>query len=399
MPVVPSHQDVLIVGGGQGGAQTAISLRQLGFEGSITIIGDEVELPYERPPLSKEYLASEKTFDRLHLRPAAYWQDKAVTLVSGETVVGLDPLAKTVRTASGESLSYGVLVWAAGGSPRRLTCDGANLAGVHAVRSRADIDAILGELPMVDRVVIVGGGYIGLEAAAVLRKLGKAVTLVEAQTRLLSRVAGPALSAFFEAEHRAHGVDIRLGQGVDRVEGDARISHVVLTGGEKLAADLVIVGVGITPNVAALERAGATATNGVDIDLRCRTSLSDVFAIGDCANQINAYAGGERARIESVPSVSEQAATVARELTGQGRDHDALPWFWSNQYDLKLQTVGLSGGFDQEIVRGDPASRSFSVTYLRGGRIIAVDAVNAPKAFMRGRALVAGGAGVEALSD
>lgn len=393
------HQDVLIVGGGHGGAQTAISLRQLGFEGSITIVGEETEPPYERPPLSKDYFAGEKTFDRLHLRPEAYWKDKAVALMTGETVVGLDAGAKTVRTASGMILSYDVLVWAAGGSPRRMTCEGAGLAGIHAVRSRADIDAILAELPQVDRVAIVGGGYIGLEAAAVLRKLGKAVILVEAQDRLLARVAGPALSRFFETEHNSQGVEIRLGQGVDRFEGDQRVSGVVLTAGERITADLAVVGIGITPNVAVLAHAGAQVTNGVDIDSRCRTSLADVFAIGDCANQTCAYANGQRVRIESVPSVSEQAATVARELTGQGRDHEALPWFWSNQYDLKLQTVGLAGGFDQEIVCGDPTSRSFSVVYLREGKIIAVDAVNAAKAFMRGRAWVANGSPADALSD
>lgn len=393
-----SRQDVLIVGGGQGGAQTAISLRQLGFAGSIAIIGEESELPYERPPLSKEYFAGEKTFERLHLRPATYWSEKQVTLLTGEVVVRIDSDTRTVRTASGRALEYGVLVWAAGGSPRRMTCQGADLAGVHAVRSRADIDAILGELPDANRVVIVGGGYIGLEAAAVLRKLDKAVTLLEAQDRLLARVAGPALSRFLETEHRVHGVDLRLGQGVDHLDGVDRVTHVVLTDGTRLAADLVIVGIGITPNAEVLAAAGAEVTNGVDIDSRCRTSLPEVFAIGDCANQVDRCSRGERVRIESVPSASDQATTVARELTGQGRDHDALPWFWSNQYDLKLQTVGLANGYDEEVVRGDPASRSFAIVYLRENRIIAVDAVNAAKAFMQGRAWITAGATREALS-
>lgn len=395
----PSFQDVLIVGGGHGGAQTAIALRQLGFEGSITIVGDEPELPYERPPLSKEYFAGEKTFERLSLRPADYWSEKAVMLLTGETVVRVDPEGRTVHTGSGRTLGYAVMIWAAGGSPRRMTCDGAALAGVHAVRNRADIDAILSELPGARRIVIIGGGYIGLEAAAVLRKLGKAVTLIEAQDRLLARVAGPALSRFFESEHRAQGVDLRLGVGVSCLEGEDRVSHVVLTNGDRIDADLVIVGIGITPNVGILAVAGAEVTNGVDVDQRCRTSLADVFAIGDCANQAERFARGDRVRIESVPSVSEQAMTVARELTGQGRDHEALPWFWSNQYDLKLQTVGLSNGFDAEVVQGDPASRSFSVVYLRQGRIIAVDAINAAKAFMKGRGWVTSGAPLDVLSQ
>lgn len=394
-----SRQDVLIVGGGHGGAQTAISLRQLGFAGSIAIIGEETELPYERPPLSKEYFAGEKTFERLHLRPATYWSEKQVTLLTGEIVVRIDPDTRTVRTASGRAVEYGVLVWAAGGSPRRMTCPGADLAGVHAVRNRADIDAILAELPDANHVVIVGGGYIGLEAAAVLRKLDKVVTLVEAQDRLLARVAGPALSRFLETEHRAHGVDLRLGQGVDHLDGVDRVTHVVLTDGTRLAADLVIVGIGITPNAEVLAAAGAKVTNGVDVDARGRTSLPDVFAVGDCANQIDRCSRGEQVRIESVPSASDQAMTVARELTGQGRDHDALPWFWSNQYDLKLQTVGLANGYDEEIVRGDPADRSFAIVYLREGRIIAVDAVNAAKAFMQGRAWVSAGADRDVLAD
>lgn len=399
MAQIPFHQEVLIVGGGHGGAQTAVSLRQLGFEGSITIVGDETEPPYERPPLSKEYFSGEKTFEQIHLRPPTYWSDKKVALVSGETVVGVDPEARTVVTASGKTLAYGVLVWSAGGSPRRMTCDGASLAGVHAVRNRADIDAILAELANVKRVVIVGGGHIGLEAAAVMRKFDKAVTLIEAQARLLTRVAGPALSYFFETEHRAHGVDIRLGESVDCLDGTERVTHVVLANGERVPADLVIVGIGITPNVETLAAAGAKVTNGVDVDARCRTSLPDVFAIGDCANQADRYASGDRVRIESVPSVSEQAMTVARELTGQGRDQCALPWFWSNQYDLKLQTVGLSNGYDEELIRGDPESRSFSVVYLREGRIIAVDAVNSARDFVRGRVWVGSGAGVEALSQ
>ncbi|ENZ84040.1 MULTISPECIES: FAD-dependent oxidoreductase [Caulobacter] len=383
--------DVLIVGGGHGGAQTAIALRQNGFAGSIAIIGDEPEPPYERPPLSKEYLAGDKTFERLHLRPEAFWRDRAIDLVLGARVDFLDPTLKQVVTTGGERFGYGALVWATGGRPRRLDCEGGDLAGVHAIRTRADVDLLRSELPAARRVVIIGGGYIGLEAAAVLRKFDKSVTLIEAQHRLLARVAGPTLSRFYEAEHRDRGVDVRLASTVSRLVGaEGRVNGVVLASGERLAADLVIVGIGVAPAVEVLRQAGALGTNGVLVDDRCRTSLADVFAIGDCAARKSRFSP-TAVRIESVPNANEQALTVACELTGRERDHDAPPWFWSNQFDLRLLTVGLSDGFDVEVVRGDPATKSFSVVYLREGRIIALDCVNAAKDFARGKSLVANG--------
>jgi 3-phenylpropionate/trans-cinnamate dioxygenase ferredoxin reductase subunit len=398
MTALGSHHDVVVVGGGHGGAQAAISLRQLGFEGSIAIVGAETEPPYERPPLSKEYFAGDKAFERLHLRPAAYWPDKAIDLFAGETVVSVDPAARVIATAAGRWFGYGRLVWAAGGAPRKLTCAGAHLGGVHSVRTRADIDRINQGLDAAEQVVVIGGGYIGLEAAAVLRKRNKSVTVLEGQDRVLARVAGETLSRFFEAEHRAHGVDLRLGVVVEGLEGAEKVSSVVLAGGERLKADLVIVGIGIVPQIEPLVRAGAEASDGVEIDARCRTTLADVFAIGDCARQQSRFANGARVRIESVPNVIDQAMTVAREMTGQGQDHDALPWFWSNQYDLRLQTAGLSTGFDETVLLGDPDSRSFSIVYFRGGRVIAVDAVNAAKDFMRARRWVTAGVGFEALS-
>jgi 3-phenylpropionate/trans-cinnamate dioxygenase ferredoxin reductase subunit len=386
------HYDILIVGAGHGGAQTAIALRQNGFAGSIAIIGEEREPPYERPPLSKEYLAGDKTFERLHLRPEAFWRERAIDLVLGARVVFLDAASKQVATEDGERFGYGALVWAAGGRPRRLDCEGGDLAGVHSVRTRADVDQLLAELSHASRVAVIGGGYIGLEAAAVLRKFGKSVTLIEAQDRLLARVAGPTLSRFYLDEHRAHGVDVRLASTVARLVGAAgRVAGVVLGTGETIEADLVIVGIGVVPAVEVPREAGAQGANGVLVDGRCRTSLPDVFAVGDCAAQRSRYASDEVVRIESVPNANDQALTVARELTGQGRDHDALPWFWSNQFDLRLQTVGLSGCFDAEVVRGEPKNRSFSIVYLRQGKIIALDRVNAAKDFARGKSLVANG--------
>ena len=383
--------DVVIVGAGQGGAQVAIALRQNGFAGSIALVGREDEPPYERPPLSKEYMLGEKSFDRLYLRPRDFWDAKEVALLLGTEVTAVDPAARVLTCAGGATIGYGELVWATGGDPRPLSCPGAELPGVHAIRTRADIDAILEQLPAVSRVAVVGGGYIGLEAAAGLRKLGKEVLLLEVLPRVLARVAGPELSAFFEAEHRAHGVDLRTGCGVEAVVGTDRVEGVRLGDGSVEPADLVIVGIGIIPCVGVLFAAGAQGGNGVEVDSQCHTSLPHVWAIGDCAAHANAFAEGAVIRLESVQNANDQAGVVARAICGQPAEYAATPWFWSNQYDLKLQTVGLSTGHDATVLRGDPASRSFSVVYLKGGRIIALDCVNAMKDYVQGRKLVEGG--------
>lgn len=395
--------DVVIVGAGHGGAQVAIALRQNQFAGSIRVIGREPELPYERPPLSKEYLARDKTFDRIMIRPAAFWADKAVEFTLGSEVVGVDPATKTVTTDTGETIAYGTLVWATGGDPRRLTLDGHDLAGVHAVRTRADADRLMAELDAgAKRAVVIGGGYIGLEAAAVLAKFGVHVTLLEALPRVLARVAGEALSAFYEAEHRAHGVDLRTNVSVAALEGaDGKVTSVRLADGEVLPAEIVIVGIGIIPAIAPLIAAGAKGGNGIDVDDLCRTSLPDVYAIGDCAAHANGYADGATIRLESVQNANDQGTTVAKAITGNPVPYKAVPWFWSNQYDLRLQTVGLSIGHDATVTRGDPAVRSFSVIYLKAGRVIALDCVNAVKDYVQGKKLVETGAVIapERLAD
>jgi len=388
--------DVLIVGGGHGGAQAAIALRQEKFEGSIAIVGDEPELPYERPPLSKEYLSGDKTFDRILIRPEKFWEEREISMLLGQRVTAVDPAAHRVTLADGTSIGYGKLIWAAGGDPRRLTCDGHDLAGVHSVRTRAHVDQMMRELDGVEQVVVIGGGYIGLEAAAVLRKFGKQVTLLEALDRVLARVAGEPLSRFYEAEHRAHGVDVRLGAAVNALEGDGgKVTGVRMADGSVLPAQMVIVGIGIIPSVAPLLEAGAKGANGVEVDALCRTSLPDVYAIGDCALHANRYAAGAEIRLESVQNANDQAKVVARSIMGTDADYDAVPWFWSNQYDLRLQTVGLSSGFDQTVLRGDPATRSFSLIYLREGRVIALDCVNAVKDYVQGKALVVDGARID----
>jgi 3-phenylpropionate/trans-cinnamate dioxygenase ferredoxin reductase subunit len=384
--------DVVIVGAGHGGAQAAIALRQRGFAGGIVMVGAEPELPYERPPLSKDYFAGEKEFERLLIRPAAFWDERKVEMRLGRSVVAVDAGDKAVTLSDGTRLGYKSLIWATGGAPRRLACDGADLAGVHAVRSRADVDLMLAELPDVAQVVVIGGGYIGLEAAAVLRKLGRQVVLLEALDRVLARVAGEPISLFYEAEHRAHGVDLRTGVAVEAIVGEGgKATGVRLTDGTVIPATLVIVGIGIVAAVEPLAAAGAAGTNGVDVDEHCRTGLADIYAIGDCAAHVNRFAGGARIRLESVQNANDQANTAAKAIVGAPEPYDATPWFWSNQYDLRLQTVGLSVGHDDLVVRGDPDARSFSVVYLKRGRVIALDCVNAVKDYVQGRKLVEAG--------
>jgi 3-phenylpropionate/trans-cinnamate dioxygenase ferredoxin reductase subunit len=381
--------DVLIVGAGHAGAQTAACLRQLNFSGSIALAGAELEPPYERPPLSKDYLAGEKRFEEMLLRPANFWPDRGIVLLPGQCVTRVDPVARQVETSGGLLLGYGILVWAAGGAARRLPCPGHDLRGVHCVRDRADADAMRAELPDVARVAIVGGGYIGLETAAVLRKLGRHVTVIEMQDRLLARVAGDVLAGFYAGAHRARGVDIRLRAVVAALEGeDGRVRSVRLADGERIAADMVVAGIGIVPCVQPLLDAGAAGGNGVLVDAFCRTSLADIYAVGDCAAHANRFSAGHTIRLECVQNAADQAMVAARAITGQPAAYEAVPWFWSNQYDLRLQTVGLSAGHDRQVLRGDPATQSFSVVYLRAGAIIAVDSVNAARDYVQAKKLI-----------
>ncbi len=392
---------VLIVGAGQAGASAALALRQGGHAGPVTLVGAEPDPPYERPPLSKEYLAGEREAERLLLRPAAFWKDRGVTLRTGVRIGAIDVRNRVATATTGEAFGFDRLIWAAGGQARRLACPGGQLA--HVIRTRADVDALRAALADAPRVVIVGGGYIGLEAAAVLRKLGHAGTVVEALPRLLARVAGPEVSDWALALHRSHGVDVRLGAGVAAIEGEGRPTAVLLAGGERLAADLVIAGIGLVPEVGPLAAAGADCPNGVRVDTHCRTSLPGIQAIGDCALHANPFAGGAEIRLESVQNASDMAkAAAAHILEGEAAPpYRALPWFWSNQYDARLQTVGLSTGADTRVVRGEPGSGSWSLAYLRAGALVALDCINAAKEYMGGRGLIERGARIppERLAD
>jgi 3-phenylpropionate/trans-cinnamate dioxygenase ferredoxin reductase component len=387
--------EVLIAGGGHGGAQAALALRQSKFHGTVAIVSDEPELPYERPALSKDYLSGERDFERILIRPARFWAERGISMLLGRRVMSVDAARRRVITVEGAQIGYGSLIWATGGRPRSLTCPGHDLSRVHAVRTRADVDRLMLEMDRVSHAVLIGGGYIGLEVAAVLRKLGKQVTLLEALPRVLARVAGEVLSRFYEREHRAHGVDVRLGTAVHSIEGRAgEACGVRLGNGEVIQCDLVVVGIGIKPTVEPLLAAGASGSNGVEVDQYCRTTLRDVYAIGDCAAHPNPFAAGSLIRLESVQNATDQATIVAKAICGSPQPYQSIPWFWSNQYDLRLQTVGLSTSHDAFVVRGIPDERTFSVVYLRNDQVIALDCVNAPRDFMQGRALVSSGARV-----
>ena len=387
---MPRLYDVVIVGTGHAGAHAAIALRRLGYRGSIGLCGEERLLPYERPPLSKSYLSGAKDWERLQLRPESYWREQEIDVLPQTRVNAVDPAAHEVD-AGGAPLGYRKLIWAAGGHPRRLSCQGADLHGVHYIKTVDDVDRLRVDLLPSHRVVIIGGGYIGLETAATLSKLGKHVTVLEAQDRVLARVAGATLSRFFEQTHRTHGVKVHLGASVIAIEEtDGRASGVRLNGGESFGADLVIVGIGIVPQVEPMRAAGATVRDGVLVDAQLRTTLPDVFCIGDCALHFNRYAmdGRVPVRLESIQNATDQATAVAKVIAAGSAVDEALPWFWSEQYDIRLQTAGISSGFDDYVIRGDPDGAAFSVIYLRETRVVALDCVNASRDFVQGRALI-----------
>ncbi|MEM9877702.1 MAG: FAD-dependent oxidoreductase [Pseudomonadota bacterium] len=387
-----ARSDVVIVGAGHAGAQTAIALRQNGHDGSITVFSDETSLPYERPPLTKDFLADEISFERLIFREQSYWDEIDVRLQLGAQIVSVDPKAQTVTQLNGARHGYGSLVWATGGKPRSLAPLDESITKVFTIRGRADVEALKQHLPKAQKITIIGGGYIGLEASAVMRGLGKDVTLLEASDRILSRVTGQEISDFFAACHANQGVKIKTQALVKSIdEASAGSLCVLLDNGEHIDAHLVIVGIGIDPSVAPLIDAGADGQNGVDVDHYCRTSVPNVYAIGDCACHLNRFAAGKRIRLESVQNANAQAIIAAKSIAGKPQPYDAVPWFWSHQYDIKLQTAGLFHDFDNSIVRRYNDT-SFSVVYTKNGKIVAVDCVNAMKDYIQGRKLVSSGA-------
>ena len=383
---------VVIVGGGHAAGQLIVSLQQRQFAGPVTLIGNEDSLPYQRPPLSKKYLSGDLDASRLLIKPAEFFDQTGLTVRLGAHVESIDVEQKRVIDDRGVATPYDTLVLATGSAPRTVPLPGADLRGVAYLRSIADVDTIRRALPQTERVAIVGAGYIGLEVAAVLTALGKSVTVVEALDRAMSRVVAPQISDYYHRVHEENGVRLRFSTAVQSFLGRDHVTGIEIANGERIEADLVIVGVGVVPNTRLAEDAGLEVDDGIVVDAGCRTSHSRIFAIGDCTRHPSTIYQ-RRLRLESVQNAIEQAKTTAANIAGDSAEYDQIPWFWSDQYDRKLQIAGISADHDQTILRHDESSeKSISCLYLRDGRLIAVDAVNRPKDFMQGKALVTEGA-------
>ena len=386
-------ESVVIIGAGQAAAQAIDTLRRKGFKGSLMVVGDEPHWPYQRPPLSKKFLSGALDPDRLLIRPAHFYADHGVEARLGRHAESIDRQSKQVRLDDGSLIHYDALLLATGSKPRALSAPGADLAGVHFLRTIADVEKIRPDLVAGRRLVIVGGGYIGLEVAATARELGLAVTVLEMADRVMNRVTCSEMSSFYQAEHAKHGVRIICNARVKALEGGTgdsagRVRAVVCADGSRHPADLVVVGVGVLPADELAVAAGLECANGIVVDQHCRTSDPSIYAAGDCASHPSIHYG-RRLRLESVDNAFEQGTTAALNMLGTPTVHDKVPWFWSDQYDLKMIIVGICQGHDAVVMRGSPASRSFSACYLRDGELIAVDTVNHPKDQMAARKLVA----------
>ncbi len=378
---------VIIIGAGQAGGEAAQRLRQGGFTGDITLIGEEPHPPYQRPPLSKKYLAGELGMDRLLLRPASVYADERVALLLPVRAVWIDRAGKRVRLEGGRELPYDALVLALGARPRPLPIVGADLDGVYLFRTAADVDAIRRRFVAGAKLVVVGAGYIGLEAAAVARTLGLDVTVIETAVRPLARVTSPEIAGFFLDEHARQGVRFVLGAQPALIRGRSHVTGVALADDAEVPADLVIAGIGVTPETTLAQHCGLDLNNGIVTDQQCRTADPAIFAIGDCAARPMTHYDNRLQRLESVHNAIEGAKIVAAAILGHEHAAEA-PWFWSDQYDLKLQIAGLFQGYDKVVLRGTPAERAFAAFYYQGPRLIAVDAVNRPGEFLGAKTLI-----------
>jgi 3-phenylpropionate/trans-cinnamate dioxygenase ferredoxin reductase component len=379
---------VVIAGAGHAAGQLVASLKRQKFDGQIVLVGDEAYLPYQRPPLSKKFLSGDLAAERLYVKPPAFYDDPQIELRLETVITKVDCDSKTLETNSGDDVPYDKLILALGSRVRRLSIDGADLAGVHYLRSIDDVDGIRAEMQNRKNAVIIGAGYIGLEVAAVTRQLGLEVTVIEVADRVMGRVVSPEISDFYQIEHTSQGVRLRLSTGIKAFCGKDRVQAVETDDGELIPADFVVVGVGILPNTELAIEAGLRVEDGIVVDNRCQTSDPSVYAVGDCTRHPNAIYD-RQLRLESVHNALEQAKTAANNICGVETHYSEVPWFWSDQYDLKLQIAGLSTDYDDVIIRGNPADRSFACLYLKDSRLIATDAVNSPKEFVQSKALIA----------
>ena len=396
-----NNAGVVIIGGGQAAAQTIASLRQNGYSAAITLIGEETDLPYQRPPLSKAYLKGEMSRERLYFRPQTWYDDQEISLRLGVRVQALDTANKSVSLPNGEALSFDKLVLATGSRPRILPLSGAGLEGVHYLRGIADIDSLSPKMTAGAKLVIIGAGYIGLEAAAVASQLGLDVTIIEMADRILARVTGPDLSTYFQDLHRRHGVNIRTQTASAEILGtNDKVQALKLADGEVLPADIILIGIGVLPNQELAEAGGIICENGIKVDADARTAHPDVFAAGDCTQRPLLPYGGH-GRLESVHNALEQGKAVAAAITGKPRPKQDCPWFWSDQYDTKLQIAGLSTGYDTIVARGDTSTDKFALYYFKDGIHIATDAVNSAPDFLMSKRMILAQAkpDLEALKD
>lgn len=392
---------IVVIGGGQAGAQAVQSLRQFGYEGAITLVGDEAALPYQRPPLSKAYMKGELAEDRLYFKPSAWYEDNKIETLLSQRVEKIDRANRQVLLQHGGHLDYDAVIIATGSRPRPLPVEGADLENVFELRGLSDVEHMQPKMIPGHRLVIVGAGYIGLEAAAVARQLGLEVTVLEMEQRALARVTSPVISSFYEALHMEHGVDVRCGARLGSLKGkDGKLTHAVLASGEEIEADMVLAGIGILPNIELAQDAGLPCKNGIIVDEDARTSDPRIFAAGDCTVRPLAHYA-RTGRLESVHNAIEQGKLAAAAIMGKPRPALDCPWFWSDQYDIKLQIAGLSQGYDEIVVRGDIEAKKFAAFYKKNGRLIAVDAINSPPEFIASKRLIMSGATVasETLED
>ena len=388
---------IIILGAGHAGGQAAASLRQEGCREGILMLGEEPSIPYQRPPLSKQYLAGQQGLEKVHLRPRKFYEERGIQVRTGARAEAIDRDAQALVLSGGEALPYSKLLLATGSRPRRLRVPGSDLPGIHYLRTIADADAIRAELAPGRKLAVIGGGYIGLEVAAVCIEAGLEVRVIEMESRILQRVAAPSMSKFYHGLHASRGASLHTGLKVSGFAGEGRVRQV-LCGKQAFDADLVVIGIGILPNVELAAEAGLACDNGILVDDRCRTADPDIYAIGDCANHPNPILN-RRLRLESVPNAMEQARVAAANICGGDRQYASVPWFWSDQYELKLQMLGFSADGDLEAIRGDPAENRFVVFHLKDGALVAADAVNSPREFMLCKQLLGRKLDAAALAD